>query len=40
MVYAYPQSQGRIAWSVNARENGLSILRGIRRPDGADEGVA
>ena len=39
-VYAYPQSQGRIAWSVNARENGLSILRGIRRPDGADEGVA
>ncbi len=35
-VYAYPQSQGRIAWSVNARENGLSILRGIRRPDGAD----
>ena len=38
-VYAYPQSQGRIAWSVNARENGLSILRGIRRPDGADEGV-
>ena len=39
-VYAYPQSQGRIAWSVNARENGLSILRGIRHPDGADEGVA
>jgi len=38
-VYAYPQNQGRIAWSVNARENGLSILRGIRRPDGADEGV-
>jgi hypothetical protein len=38
-VYAYPQSQGRIAWSVNAREHGLSILRGIRRPDGADEGV-
>ena len=39
-IYAYPQSHGRIAWSVNARENGLSIMRGIRRPDGMDEAVA
>jgi hypothetical protein len=38
-VYAYPQSEGRIAWGVNAREHGLSIWRGIRHPDGADEGV-
>ncbi len=38
-VYAYPQSQGRIAWGVNAREHGLSIFRGIRHPDGGDEGV-
>ena len=31
-VYAYPKSHGRIAWSVNARECGLSILRGIPPP--------
>ena len=38
-VYAYPQREGRIAWCVNAREHGLSILRGDPPPDGADEGV-
>ncbi len=36
-VYAYPKPEGRIAWSVNAAETGVNILRGIRRPDGADE---
>ena len=36
-VYARIQSQGRIAWRVNARENGLSGWRGVRRPDGAGE---
>ena len=36
-IYAYPKPQGRIAWGVNAAETGVNILRGIRRPDGADE---
>lgn len=36
-VYAYPKPEGRIAWGVNAAETGVNILRGIRRPDGADE---
>ncbi|MGA9265961.1 MAG: hypothetical protein WCC41_12230 [Rhodomicrobium sp.] len=35
-VYACPHGGG-IAWGVNAPESGLNILRGIRRPDGADE---
>ena len=35
-VYAYPHGEG-IGWGVNAHESGLNILRGIRRPDGADE---
>ena len=26
-----------IAWGINAAETGVNILRGIRRPDGADE---
>jgi hypothetical protein len=36
-IYAYPISEGRIAWGVNAPDTGFNILRGIRRPDGADE---
>ena len=35
-VYACPHGGG-IAWGVKAPESGLNILRGIRRPDGADE---
>jgi hypothetical protein len=38
--YAYPHSEGRVAWGVNAAETGVSILRGVRRPDGADEAVS
>ena len=38
-VYAYPHPQG-IAWGVNAAETGVNILRGVRRPDGADETVS
>jgi hypothetical protein len=37
-VYAYPHSEG-IAWGVNAVGTGDNILRGVRRPDGQDEGV-
>ena len=36
-AYAYPHPRG-IAWGVNAPE-GFNLLRGIRRPDGADEGL-
>jgi hypothetical protein len=36
-AYAYPKPGSRIAWGVNAAETGVNILRGIRRPDGADE---
>jgi len=36
-IYAYPKPEGRIAWGVNAAKTGFNILRGIRRPDGADE---
>ena len=39
-AYAYPKPQGRIAWGVNAPQTGVNILRGVRRPDGADEGVS
>ena len=39
-VYAYPQSEGRVAWGVNAAETGVNILRGVRRPDGVDEAVS
>jgi hypothetical protein len=38
-VYAYPHKQGRIAWGVNGPQ-GVNILRGVRRPDGADEAVS
>ena len=38
-VYAYPHSEGRIAWGVNAAGSGVNILRGVRRPDGADEAM-
>jgi hypothetical protein len=37
-IYAYPHQRG-IAWGVNAAGTGANILRGVRRPDGADEGV-
>ena len=36
-VYAYPIPEDRIAWGGNAADTGFNILRGIRRPDGADE---
>jgi len=35
-IYAYPIPGSRVAWGVND-ETGWNILRGIRRPDGADE---
>jgi hypothetical protein len=38
-VYAYPHQRG-IAWGVNAAGSGVNILRGVRRPDGADEAVS
>jgi len=38
-VYAYPKSEGRIAWGVNAAQTEVNVLRGIRRPDGVDEAV-
>ena len=38
-AYAYPKSEGRIAWGVNAVQTGVNVLRGIRRPDGVDEAV-
>ncbi len=37
-AYAYPRSEGRIAWGVNSAETHFNIWRGVRRPDGADEG--
>jgi hypothetical protein len=39
-AYAYPHKQGAIAWGVNAAGTGVNILRGIRRPDGADEAMS
>jgi hypothetical protein len=36
-AYAYPKGEGRIAWGVNT-ERGFNIWRGVRRPDGRDEG--
>ena len=36
-AYAHPHREGRIAWGVNTEKDGINILRGIRRPDGADE---
>ena len=39
-VYAYPKSEGRIAWGVNAAQTEVNVLRGIRRPDGVDEAVS
>ena len=38
--YAYPHREGRVAWGVNAAETGVNILRGVRRPDGAEETVS
>jgi hypothetical protein len=38
-AYAYPHQRG-IAWGVNAAGSGVNILRGVRRPDGADEAVS
>jgi hypothetical protein len=38
-VYAYPHARG-IAWGVNAAGTRMNILRGVRRPDGADEAVS
>jgi hypothetical protein len=35
-AYAYPHPRG-IAWGVNAPQTGVNVLRGIRRPDGADD---
>jgi hypothetical protein len=38
--YAYPKPHSNVAWGVNAAETGVNLLRGIRRPDGADEAVS
>jgi len=38
-VYAYPKSEGRIAWGVNTVTD-VNILRGVRRPAGVDEAVS
>jgi hypothetical protein len=37
-VYAYPHARG-IAWGVTD-QTGMNVLRGVRRPDGADEAVS
>jgi hypothetical protein len=37
-AYAYPHPRG-IAWGVNAPD-GFNLLRGVRRPDCADEAVS
>lgn len=39
-AYACPRRHGLIVWGVNAAESGVNVLRGIRRPDGADEAVS
>jgi hypothetical protein len=38
-IYAYPRSEGRVAWGINSPDAGFNVLRGIRKPDGTDEGV-
>ena len=38
-AYAYHHPRG-IAWGLNAAGSGVNILRGVRRPDGADEAVS
>ena len=38
-AYAYPHPRG-IAWGLNAAGTCVNILRGVRRPDGADEAVS
>jgi hypothetical protein len=38
--YAFPRSDGSISWGVNAAGTGRNVLRGVRRPDGADEAVS
>ena len=38
--YAYPHTEGRVAWGVNAARTGVNILRGVRRPDGTDEAIS
>ena len=39
-AYACPRRHGLIVWGVNAAESGVNVLRGLRRPDGADEAVS
>jgi hypothetical protein len=39
-IYAYALKEGRIAWGVNAAENGWNILRAVREPNGADTGLS
>ena len=39
-VYAYPKPGACFAWGVNAAQTGVNVLRGVRRPDGADEAVS
>jgi hypothetical protein len=33
----HPKPGGRFAWGVNTAQMEISILRGVRRPDGSDE---
>lgn len=38
-AYAYPHPRG-IAYGLNAAGSGVNILRGVRRPNGADEAMS
>jgi hypothetical protein len=38
-IYGYPRAGDRVAWGINRPADGVNILRGIRLPDGSDEGV-
>lgn len=37
VAYAYPHQRG-VAWGVNGAHTGRCILRGVRLPNGEDEG--
>jgi hypothetical protein len=39
-IYAYPLTEGRIAWGVNAADTGWNTLRAVRETNGADTGLS
>jgi hypothetical protein len=39
-IYAYPLTEGRIAWGVNAADTGWNTLRAVREANGADTGLS